>query len=50
MCGRNVSSAYKVDVRDQRERTQTMPETEQNCLRLAGVYGQTIETEPCIHG
>src|SRR6218665_1529212 len=44
------SSACKVDAREQRESTQALPRTKQDCLRLVWFYGQTIETEPCIHG
>ena len=42
------SSACEVDAREQRESTQAR--TKQDCLRLVWVYGQPIETEPCIHG
>src|SRR6218665_3520695 len=44
------SSACEVDASEQREITQALPRTKQDCLRLVWVYGQTIETEPCIHG
>ena len=32
-----------------RRASQALPRTEQDCLRLVWVYGQTIETEPNIH-